>query len=319
MKSNCFYSQRNYPHPRTAIEAEILFAARIMQVRFFGAAIKPVHPCTGLIARFAQQNALLLRTTDIRVGTEKKTPREQSSSGKKIGAESAVLHFVFFEVIVNKMQQSVKERCLLKRNTVPEVFPLTIGSGKTMPFEKRRSRYKETAENKAEAYRVYGEHLFSACDAVDARIFSKGETGLYYYGARYLDPKYSRWLSGDPALGDYIPKAPIDDEAKKHNENLPGMGGVFNVVNLHLYHYAGNNPVKYTDPDGRETDTSLNNLKKVAKEIRATGSIDGKNIYLSPTNLRRDGCFARASIIAEGLRAKGYKVDYAFANNPKIP
>ena len=79
------------------------------------------------------------------------------------------------------------------------------------------------------------------------------------------------------------------------------------------------NPVKYTDPDGRETDTSLNNLKKVAKEIRATGSIDGKNIYLSPTNLRRDGCFARASIIAEGLRAKGYKVDYAFANNPKIP
>ena len=48
--------------------------------------------------------------------------------------------------------------------------------------------------------------------------FQKGEmdeeTGLYYYGARYLDPKYSRWLSGDPALGDYIPKAPIDDEAK---------------------------------------------------------------------------------------------------------
>uniref|UniRef100_UPI000570D8A7 RHS repeat domain-containing protein n=1 Tax=Treponema pedis TaxID=409322 RepID=UPI000570D8A7 len=76
------------------------------------------------------------------------------------------------------------------------------------------------------------------------------ETGLYYYGARYLDPKYSRWLSGDPALSDYIPKAPIDDDAKKHNENLPGMGGVFNVVNLHVYHYAGNNPVKYVDPDG---------------------------------------------------------------------
>ena len=119
-------------------------------------------------------------------------------------------------------------------------------------FENRWSRYKEIAENKAEAYRVYVEHLFSACDAVDARIFSKGEeTGLYYYGARYLDPKYSRWLSGDPALSDYIPKAPIDDESKKHNENLPGMGGVFNVVNLHLYHYAGNNPIKYEDPDGR--------------------------------------------------------------------
>ena len=89
------------------------------------------------------------------------------------------------------------------------------------------------------------------------------ETGLYYYGARYLDPKYSRWLSGDPALNDYIPKAPIDDEAKKHNENLPGMGGVYNTVNLHVYHYAGYsqrsfelyNPVKYTDPDGRENET----------------------------------------------------------------
>jgi hypothetical protein len=32
------------------------------------------------------------------------------------------------------------------------------------------------------------------------------------------------------------------------------MGGVFNTVNLHLYHYAGNNPVKYVDPDGRSSD-----------------------------------------------------------------
>ena len=44
----------------------------------------------------------------------------------------------------------------------------------------------------------------------------------------------------------------IDDEAKKHNENLPGMGGVFNVVNLNVYHYGGNNPIKYTYPDGRD-------------------------------------------------------------------
>ena len=84
------------------------------------------------------------------------------------------------------------------------------------------------------------------------------ETVLYYYGARYLDPKYSRWLSGEPALGEYIPKVPIDAEAKKHNENLPGMGGVYNTVNLHVYHYAGNNPVKYTDPDGRIINLSSN-------------------------------------------------------------
>jgi RHS repeat-associated protein len=82
------------------------------------------------------------------------------------------------------------------------------------------------------------------------------ETGLYYYGARYLDPKYSRWLSTDPALSDYIPGAPINDEAKKRNGNLPGMGGVFNSVNLHLYHYAGNSPVKMKDPDGKAIETA---------------------------------------------------------------
>ena len=54
------------------------------------------------------------------------------------------------------------------------------------------------------------------------------ETGLYYYGARYLDPRVSRWLSGDPALGEYVPVAPVSDEARKRNGNLPGMGGVFN-------------------------------------------------------------------------------------------
>ncbi|WP_252722867.1 RHS repeat domain-containing protein [Treponema pedis] len=99
------------------------------------------------------------------------------------------------------------------------------------------------------------------------------ETSLYYYGARYLDPKYSRWLSGDPALNDYIPKAPIDDEAKKHNENLPGMGGVFNIVNLHVYHYAGNNPVKYTDPDGEDIEESPIISGSLAILLAARGSI----------------------------------------------
>jgi hypothetical protein len=45
--------------------------------------------------------------------------------------------------------------------------------------------------------------------------------------------------------------APVDDDAGERNKNLPGMGEVYNLVNLHMYHYAGNNPVKYTDPDGK--------------------------------------------------------------------
>ena len=35
------------------------------------------------------------------------------------------------------------------------------------------------------------------------------------------------------------------------------MGGVFNLVNMHVYHYAGNNPVKLTDPNGRQSDSDV--------------------------------------------------------------
>ena len=107
------------------------------------------------------------------------------------------------------------------------------------------------------------------------------ETGLYYYGARYLDPKYSMWISTDPALGEYIPKAPIDEEAKKYNQNLPGMGGVFNHINGDLYAYAGNNPVRYIDPDGNENFSALfwNFLSSYA-----SGSDKITTLYVSASN-----------------------------------
>jgi hypothetical protein len=57
----------------------------------------------------------------------------------------------------------------------------------------------------------------------------------------------------------------VNDEARERNGNLPGKGGVFNTVNLHLYHYAGNNPVKYTDPDGRDIIRLTKDDIKVAK------------------------------------------------------
>ena len=138
-------------------------------------------------------------------------------------------------------------------------------------------------------YTPYGElwieEVAAGLDKLPFRFTGKEldeETGLYYYGARYLDPKYSRWLSGDPALNDYIPKAPIDDDAKKHNENLPGMGGVFNTVNLHVYHYAGNNPIKYTDPDGRNMEDDL------AKSLGSTSKKQGVDLNLFTANPKQD-------------------------------
>lgn len=52
------------------------------------------------------------------------------------------------------------------------------------------------------------------------------ETGLYYYGARYYDPKTSVWISVDPLA-----------------EKYPNMSS---------YVYCADNPVKYIDPDGKD-------------------------------------------------------------------
>jgi hypothetical protein len=59
-------------------------------------------------------------------------------------------------------------------------------------------------------------------------------------------------VSADPILAKYLPEAPINDSAKKRNQNLPGHGGVYTSINLDLYHYGGNNPLKFLDPDGNE-------------------------------------------------------------------
>ena len=52
------------------------------------------------------------------------------------------------------------------------------------------------------------------------------ETGLYYYGARYYDPKICIWISVDLL-----------------QEKYP---------NINSYCYAANNPIRFVDPDGHE-------------------------------------------------------------------
>ena len=108
----CIYSQPTYL-PRTAIEAEILFAVCLSKCGFWSVSVK--------------------------------TPPEKSPCSKKIGAESAVLTLVYFYIImiVHECQQSAKRKLLLNKNNLSEVFPLTVGSGKTMAFENRHVGCKE--------------------------------------------------------------------------------------------------------------------------------------------------------------------------------
>jgi RHS repeat-associated protein len=56
------------------------------------------------------------------------------------------------------------------------------------------------------------------------------ETGLYYYGARYYDPRVSLWLGVDPLA-----------------EKYRNVGG---------YVYCVENPVKFVDPDGMQSQIS---------------------------------------------------------------
>ena len=252
MKTKLYiYSQLNYLTSRTAIEAEILFAVCVIEKQALtgGKSLACEDKCSKKIG------AVLVQQADRR-------------SFEAI----AVPILVYFYLLCNN--KSYKESSgFLRAEPLSSSFEDRRGcrGGKKLLSDKsvfppltyhlQSAQFITNAKGEQYEhieYTPYGElwieETAPGIDKLPFRFTGKEldeETGLYYYGARYLDPKYSRWLSGDPALGEYIPQAPINDEAKKHNENLPGMGGVFNTVNLHVYHYAGNNPVKYTDPDGK--------------------------------------------------------------------
>jgi RHS repeat-associated protein len=83
------------------------------------------------------------------------------------------------------------------------------------------------------------------------------ETGLYYYGARYYDPRTSIWLSTDPL-----------------QEKYPSVS---------TYAYCGNNPVMNIDPTGMDwyeyTDKDGNSQTLWRKSQDKTYTDDNGNIW----------------------------------------
>ena len=71
------------------------------------------------------------------------------------------------------------------------------------------------------------------------------ETGLYYYGARYYDPRLSLWMSVDP-ISNYDPLNSENFLDGQHN------GGIYNYANLNPYVYCYNRSTVYVDPNGKQ-------------------------------------------------------------------
>ena len=106
----------------------------------------------------------------------------------------------------------------------------------------------KTLEIKNVEYTPYGElweeQKSDVFDRIPFRFSGKildTETALYYYGARYMDPRTSRWISADPAGIELI--NPMDKEGKPRQD--------FSIVEANnWYVYSRNNPVRYVDPTG---------------------------------------------------------------------
>jgi len=81
------------------------------------------------------------------------------------------------------------------------------------------------------------------------------ETGMYYFGARYYEPRLSIWVSPDKALEKFIPNL-LDKKQQEEGydpaKDLAGMGGIYRPNNISMYKYASNNPLFYYDPNGNE-------------------------------------------------------------------
>ena len=133
------------------------------------------------------------------------------------------------------------------------------------------------------------------------------ETGLYSFPARYYEPKFSRWMSADPAGFELMSPMEEDREGK-----LKPRQGYSMIESVNWYSYTSNNPLKYVDPTGMyETISEVYNAmsekleEAVNKYIEAGGffrvgvTVDFGNIDLG----------GGKSINFKGLVAGQYETD----------
>ena len=91
------------------------------------------------------------------------------------------------------------------------------------------------------------------------------ETQLYYFGARYYDPRTSVWQSTDPALASFLPRRGSEPKTSRG-------GGVYVPLNLGMLTYAWQNPIRLIDRHGLETESGsvLENVRIRPSPARVT-------------------------------------------------
>ena len=102
------------------------------------------------------------------------------------------------------------------------------------------------------------------------------ESGLYYYGARYYDPRISIWASTDPLSG-YNPIFEVEHYIDGEH-NL----GVLNSFNHATYSYCYQNPINLFDPNGKQSkawNRTMGALQGIGGLVEIAGS--GIGTYFS--------------------------------------
>lgn len=123
------------------------------------------------------------------------------------------------------------------------------------------------------------------------------ETGLMYYGARYYDPRTSVWQSPDPILNGYM-----DGKPNK---------GVFDSLNLSLYTYTRQNPIKFIDPDGKVAGVPYKNADEAANaamdimEDRTLAKGPDSKEFISYVYQGEDGMFYHTKVEESEAKSRG--------------
>ena len=108
------------------------------------------------------------------------------------------------------------------------------------------------------------------------------ETGMYYYSARYYDPRISIFVSVDPL-------------AEKYR-------------NISAYAYVANNPINFVDPDGRDIRIYYNKRKNAkGKMVASYWDFNGENSKNAPDN----------QFVTDFLEAYNYNINNGGGDNLK--